>query len=199
MSSRVVETLTEPLVMGSATGKKWVYPDGFEQFENGAYDDLRIELNSSRQGANLLPAYDFANCGLLFPQNDTSEIAHANEEFTHEMKSGTPIYPHVHFIQTSAQIPIFKMLFRWYGNGDLVPAFAEYATSGTGVFAYSGGQIMQMTYFPEIPAIANGLSSHIDIKLWRDDNLVSGNVLAKFFDIHFLKDTLGSRTQGSKL
>ncbi|GAG60190.1 unnamed protein product, partial [marine sediment metagenome] len=39
------------------------------------------------------------------------------------------------------------------------------------------------------------LSSIMDIKLYRDDNVAIGDVLTKEFDIHFRKDMSGSRQE----
>lgn len=40
-----------------------------------------------------------------------------------------------------------------------------------------------------------GVSSILDIKLYRDDNVVTGDVLVKEFDIHYLVDADGSRQE----
>ena len=50
-----------------------------------------------------------------------------------------------------------------------------------------------MSEFPDIEGTnIDTVSSMMDIRLYRDDNIVSGDVLAKEFDIHYQIDGMGS-------
>jgi len=40
----------------------------------GLWDDLRFPATATRQGALAKPDFDYTNIGLLFPQNDPTEI-----------------------------------------------------------------------------------------------------------------------------
>lgn len=48
-----------------------------ESFNNDTYyEDLRMPFTQAKQGATLKPDFDYTNVGLLFPQNDATEIAY---------------------------------------------------------------------------------------------------------------------------
>lgn len=186
-------------------------PDGnYSEFENDGtlvfkgdatiWDDLRFPLTRALLGILNKPDYDFTNLGLLFPQNDTSEIVYIIAQISHKYKIGSSIYPHIHWVQSQATEAVWKMDYRWYDNGDDPTGGFTTLTAGAGYFTYPGsGSILQQSNFPAINGSGIDLiSSFLDIKLYRDDNLVTGDVLAKEFDIHFEIDTIGSRSEQIK-
>lgn len=166
------------------------------------WTDMRFPLTQDKQGANLKPDFDETNCGLLFPQNDTTEIIYAICQFDHSKKLDSNIYPHIHFIQAETNLPTFKLMYRWYDNSGNPGTFQTISTDdGDGaIFTYDdSGGMLQILPFPKITGlVGEHVSSNIDLKLYRDDNLVTGDVLSKFFDIHYEKDTEGSRQEYSK-
>jgi hypothetical protein len=163
-----------------------------------SWEDLKFPLNLSRVGANSKPEYDLTNCGLLFPQNDATEIAYITDQTPHAMKRFSIWRPHIHWIQTSAAIPVFKIAYRLYDNGTAPGAFTTIATNSQ-IFNYVSGSIAQISRFPDIAtAPLSGSSILFDIKLYRDDNVVTGDVLAKSFDIHCQIDSSGSDIEYSK-
>jgi hypothetical protein len=163
--------------------------------ENIVWDDLKAPATTIRQGATTKPDFDSTELGLLFPQNDSSEIAYIILQMPHARKNGSDISPHIHFIQDSSDEPVFKMDYRWYKNGDTVPVSWTTLTASTFAFTYPGsGSILQIASFPDIDSSSiDAVSSIIDIKLYRDDNVVTGDVLLKEFDIHYQIDQMGSR------
>ena len=172
--------------------------------DSSQWDDLSIELNRGKQGQIDKPDYDFTNLGLLFPQNSTSEIVYAIVQMKHQKKMDTMIYPHIHYIQSSANKPIFDLQYKFYNNGELVPAsFTTVKTNDVGgnqgVFTYTSGNLLQIASFPPIAAPTNEtVSANFEFKLFRNDNVVSGDVLAKYFDLHYEIDTFGSNEQYEK-
>jgi hypothetical protein len=56
--------------------------------------------------------FDETNIGLLFPQNDTTEIVFVIAQIPHNYKLGTNIKPHIHFVQSSASTPTFKIEYK---------------------------------------------------------------------------------------
>lgn len=160
------------------------------------WTDKSFPFNRERQGVTLKPDFDFTRLGLLFPQNDPSEKTYFLDQMLHQKKFGTALKPHIHFLQEAAGIPIFKLDYKFYRNGDEVPAaWTTLSTAdGTGpVFTFTANPILQIIPFPEIPAPANETaSSHIDIIVYRDDDVVSGDILGKYFDYHFQKDGDGT-------
>lgn len=89
------------------------------------------------------------------------------------------------------------MAYRWYENGEAIPGSYTELSVNTGFFEYPGsGSILQLSSFGEIDGTGiSSVSSMLDIKIWRDDNTVTGDVLAKEFDIHIEIDTIGSRSE----
>lgn len=163
------------------------------------YDDWRFPLAQSKQGSNLKPDFDQTNNGYLFPQNDTAEVLYMTDVSSHKMqvKAGMTWFPHIHYIQDEAEIPVYEYRIKLTAAGAAVPAWSSWiATTGEIVFPYSSGSIHQIVLFPEFDAYALGATSFaslIDLQLRRNDNVVSGDVLTKQFDIHVLFDSpLGS-------
>lgn len=160
------------------------------------YDDMQFPVTQAKKGINDKPDFDLTNIGLLFPQNDETEYIVLAEQFSHSLKLGTPIEPHIHYIQDEAAVPVFVLQYRWYNNGDQVPAFTTIESTGA-VLPYTSGTILQMVEFPLIDGShITGVSSWFEAKLYRKTgDAVTGDVLVKSFDIHYQKDSLGSDTE----
>lgn len=172
---------------------------GFDPLPQEYWDDLRVPLTRDKQGQGQKPDYDFTELGLLFPQNNATEIVYLILQIPHAMVVGSPLRPHIHYVQDEATFPVFKIDYRWYENGaDPTGSFTT-LTAANFAFSYVSGSILQVVSFPEIDgsAIAS-ISSILDIKLYRDDNIVSGDVLAKEFDIHYKTDGRGSALDYAK-
>lgn len=179
-----------------------------EDFDKGKilrlrWDDISVSATQTKVGSNLKPDFDFTNLGLLFPQNDTSEKIYSVFQMSHRKKLGSSIQFHIHYIQSSANKPIFTIQYRFYNNGSLVPSYSTLNTSDVGgnqgVFSYTSGSMLQIAKFPEITAPANEtVSANLDIILYRNDNTVIGDVLVKYIDLHYQIDSDGSRSEYSK-
>lgn len=164
------------------------------------FEDLRFPFTRDKQGQNDKPDFDFTNFGLLFPQNDTTEIAYIIVQFEHAMEQGSVILPHVHFNQTSVTTPTFKMDYRWYDLGNDPTGSFTTVTFDSFVFTYVSGTISQVAYINGgiDGSSITGVSSFLECKFYRDDNDVVGDVLTKEFDIHIERDSLGSNTEFTK-
>jgi len=166
------------------------------------WDDFSIPLTRDKQGQSTKPDYDFTNLGLLFPQNDATEIVYLVFQMSHAKKFGTDIKLHLHYIQNSADKPTFKIEYKWYNNGDTVPGSwttISTADGNKGVFTYSSGDMLQIGSFPAIsPPAGENVSSNLDVKFYREDNDMSGDCLGKYIDFHFQKDKEGSREEYKK-
>lgn len=173
--------------------------DTSNAFEQGFWEDLRFPASKLRRGAGGKPDFDETNIGFLFPQNDTAEKLFLNVQMPHTKILGTSVYPHIHYVQDEAEVPVFKIDYRWYNNsGDPTVDFTTVATTGL-TFTYSSGSILQIANFAAISPPANeGLSSMLDIRLYRDDNVVTGDVLVKEFDLHYMQTGFGSVDLGTK-
>jgi hypothetical protein len=165
---------------------------GKENAQGDRWDDLRFPFTQTKQGSNLKPDFDYTNIGLLFPQNDATEIVYIIAQLPHDWKIGSSLSPHIHWVQSGATSPTWKMSYRWYSNGGTIPSFTT-VTAGACSFPYTSGSIAQICGFGSISGSSiTGVSSIFEAKIYREDNVVSGDVLAKEFDIHYVKDSLGS-------
>jgi len=168
------------------------------------WEDFSIALTRSKQGINDKPDYDYNELGLLFPQNDINEVINFVVQMMHKQDVTVSIYLHCHYRQTSENQPVMALLYRLYNNGDHIPTdWITLKTSDTGgskgVLPYVDGSILQIATFPPIQAILNQkISANLDVKFYRDDNIVTGDVLAKYVDFHFQSDSLGSDTPFEK-
>lgn len=164
------------------------------------WKDDKYVLTRAAQGNTDKPDYDYTNLGLLFPKNDTSEIGYIIAQLNHDWKIGTDIWPHIHFIQDADVAYTFKIDYRWYDQGEAVPGSFTTLTIDQLEFTYVSGSILQTAY----PATAidgsgiSGISSFLDIKIYRADNVGSADLLTKEFDIHYEIDAFGSATQDAK-
>lgn len=193
--------LSGPLVVGG---------DGYEITLSGVngtqltgsatvWDDIRVASTSTKIGANSKPDFDFVNVGLLFPAGDETEKVYSNIQLPHRRKSGSMIYPHIHYVQDEAEFPVFKLDYRWHQNGsDVVSDYTTITTTG-GVFEYTSGSMLQILTFPPISAPeGDTISSMLDIIIYRTTDSVIGDVLFKEFDIHIEIDSEGSALEFTK-
>lgn len=167
--------------------------------EATVWDDLVTPATSGKRGANDKPDFDYDQLAVCFPQNDPLEYLHFNIQLTHDWKIGSTIYPHVHILQNQNQTPVFKMSYRWLETGGVVPDWSVY-TMDQLVKTYTSGTMHQIvTNSVGISGAGKGLSSIIQLKLFRQDNVYLGDCLVISFDIHIEKDALGSFTEYTKV
>ncbi len=168
--------------------------------EATAWDDLRFPATYEGTGVNNKPDFDFTNLGLLFPENNETEIVYHIAQFSHSRKSGSNLSPHIHYIQEEATPATFVMEYKWYDNGDTVPGSWTTLETSTGIYEYTSGSMLQLLEFPTIDGSSlTEISSSMDIKVYRKTgDGVSGDVLYKEMDIHFEIDGFGSDTLYTK-
>jgi len=167
------------------------------------WDDVKAPFNTAKRGQTDKPDFDFDEVGLLFPQNDTSEIIYVILQFPHRRKEGTSISPHIHWLQQNSNDVVWMMQYKWWDNGEAVPAAWTQLTEESDIFTYTSGTLLQITDFPMIDGSSiTGVSSIFFVKLWRDDNVDggagSGDALGYEFDVHFQSDQPGSANEYSK-
>jgi len=181
---------------GNGPGLYLYYGGGYIQITGvDTWDDLRFSFTSTRRGALAKPDFDYTNLGLLFPQNDSTEIVYMIGQMPHGYKPGTDIHPHSHWQQSQAGVATWKLDYKWYNNGDLVPAAFTTITTSSEAFTYTSGTLAQISSFPAIDGTGMKESSVLLMKFYRDDNVVSGDVLATEFDIHFQSNKSGTNPE----
>ena len=159
---------------------------------------------------------DWANKAIKFADSclistDTHKI-HFAYQIEHRVRLDGVAHPHIHWIQSSADVPNWWMRWRFWQNGKVVGSWTTSA-KGTQLFTYTSGTIMQLTTFDEIDftdAVGGALSvsDFLDIEFTRDtDNSsgmftgndpLSGNALLRAFDPHIQINGMGSRTEYEK-
>lgn len=166
--------------------------------ETTAWDDLLMPLQSGRQGVLNKPDFDAADGVYLFPQNDPSEIIYFNVQLPHRWKVGSVVYPHVHWHQAANQAPVWKVDYRWADIGGAVGAWQTY-TMDVLVKTYTSGTMHQISNNSTgISGAGKTISSILQCKLYRDDNVYTGDAGAVSFDVHIEVDSFGSDTEFSK-
>lgn len=170
-----------------------------EDLEDGAFvgnsrwDDYNVPLIIGKPTAGGKPDYDYSNCGYLFPQNDKTEILIVRAQMPHRYKEGTDIFPHVHWRQTANKQATFKLDYKWYNNGEVEPADWTTYTMGTYAYTYVAGTLAQINYNANgISGVGKKISSILLCKLYREDNVYTGDALTDDFDIHMQIDSTGS-------
>lgn len=162
------------------------------------WTDKSFALTRDRQGVAQKPDYDFTNRGLLFPQNDATEKVSIIDQMDHRKKFETAIRLHVHFIQTEANLPIYKIDYKFWNNGGEVPAGNTTISTADGagaLFPFVANPILQIIRFPDIALVGELISAHFEFDLYRDDNIIVGDVLTKYIDYHYEIDSDGSREE----
>ena len=168
----------------------------FTKLSTPRFNDIVFELTPSRIGSNDKPDYDYTNVGLLFPQNNVNEIAYFTIQLPHSWKVGTTIYPHIHIIQSANQQATFRVEYKWYDIGDPVPANWSIYNLDTYAITYTSGTISNIIKGTDgIDGAGMGISSILKIKLFRTDNVYTGDMLADQFDIHIEIDGFGSQEE----
>jgi hypothetical protein len=167
-----------------------------------AWDDVRNPSTLTRRGSNDKPDFDYTNLGLLFPEDDETEVIYISDQMPHAWRGTdgrkTVLRPHVHYVQDETSIPVFELQYRFYRNGTTVPSFTTIDTSsGAGaVFTYATGSILQIVRFPWIEFEGGGPSTWYDMLFYRQTgDGVTGDVLVKGFDWHAQFDAIGSRKE----
>ena len=168
--------------------------------EDTVWDDIRAPFTQTKRGALDKPDFDYTNIGLLFPQNDDAEIVYIIFQIPHNYKLGTNIYPHIHWQQMNANNVVWKMEYKWFNPGGLVPGGFTAATATTRRYTWAAGNLHQYDGWTAISGAGiTEISSMFLVKVFRDDNVDagagSGDALAFEYDIHYEIDTLGSKRE----
>ncbi|MCH9835903.1 hypothetical protein K0U83_09585 [bacterium] len=175
-----------------------------------SYDDLKFPATASKlESASTRYSFDSTDLGVAFD----ADARHTEEQLSyivqmpHAWKEGTTLYPHVHWIQTTADYPNWLLSYRVYNNNES-PGSWTLAPIDSHVFTWSSGSLAQISAFPSITMTGKSLSCLLDVKLWRDAANGSGefvgaesspvSVLMKEFDIHYEIDSLGSNEPFTK-
>jgi hypothetical protein len=207
-----VETIvTGTLAADTATIGDLTVTGSFEVTDT-YYDDLRfpltgrnIDVVSGRIG------YDFYNGTVTFATNARFNLAETVSfivQMPHAWKEGSTLKPHIHWLQQDAtDLPNWLLGYRIYKKGSVNAIESDFSNftllvASRHIFTYASGALEQITTFPDVSMIGNGLSDIVHFCLWRD----SANTSTEFsgadpsaivehvreFDIHYEINSFGS-------
>lgn len=198
------------LVIGGVANNFTVNAQG-EVVMNGTatiYDDLQHILIGERLES---PSSDIvqnnAEGTLTFKTSArNNDYVAMNIQLTHKWKIGSVVYPHLHFWQSTANVPNWILQYRWQAQGEAKVTAWTNLKIDSNAFAYTSGILNQISAFESItPPVDAGLSDILQVRLIRDYTNVLGeyagtdpvnaSVEAVSFDIHVECDTLGSNEE----
>ena len=133
------------------------------------------------------------------------DYLYTNVQLNHDRDPGSAIYPHLHFFQTSADIPNFVIYYRWQVNLDQkVDIWQKLPVLGVGRDYTEVDRTMhQVAFFGSIESPGNdNISDIVQFRIYRDTNNDSGlfeggdssigDVHVLSFDLHLYQDSWGS-------
>ncbi len=155
-------------------------------------------------------AVDFADSTSI--TNDAHKL-HFAYQIEHRFKLDGEARPHIHWLQSSSDVPNWWYRWRFVQNGKTVGAW----TSGkltTQVYSYTSGTILQLSKTTPSIDFKDAVDGHlsvsdfVDIEITRDVNNSSGlfsgndplngNATLKAFDMHLQVDSSGSINEYGK-
>lgn len=166
-----------------------------------AIDDLRFPANASNPiGAGTSTADFNADRGTLEFGGSGNEYAAFQVQMPHAWAAGTPIQPHVHWIQQEAGGVVWQLEYQILGVGETLATYPDWtvlaAEQNPGAFTYTSGFLHQLTTFPEIDMSGYGESTMLNIRLSRQGtdgaDTMSAQAEMLEFDIHYRKDKAGT-------
>lgn len=160
------------------------------------WEDLVMPLTTTKVGSNSLPHFDFNELAYMFPNNDTTEILYFQVQMPHQRKINSDVNPHIHYKQKTNQKPVFKLDYKWFNLGDTVPSTWKTYVMDASVFNWIDSSTHQLAIGSTmLDGSTYGISSMMLCKLYRDDAVVTGDVPAWQFDIHYEIDSIGSNQE----
>lgn len=180
---------------------------------SGYTDDLResmmaagIDTSTGRIG------YNYTEGGVFFATNAryTEETVHLNFQMNHGWIEGSDVHYHIHWLQTENAQPNWLTRYRKIPLGGAPGSWSALGKMNVGKYTYSSGTLHQLNEHPD-PAIdmtGMGISSILQVQLWRDTANASGlfagadpfstAAVVMYCDCHVLRDSIGSVTEYDK-
>jgi len=177
------------------------------------YDDLRVPLSEPATGT-LIPVW------AKFPYGNTDPAPYINwfkatgvdemyfvVQMPHDWAEGTTIYPHIHWVPSEdgasgPTVPRWVLQYTWSSLGAVFPAYTENAGTATVPNETLVKSKHYLTPLGEITASGKTISSMLICRIYRDGSNSSDTYVglagALEIDFHYIRNTLGSRTEYTK-
>ena len=187
--------------------------DGTIRFHGNATvfrDEERSLLTQQRLNPSDRLALNLEEGSVTYKNTATvTDFTITNIQLNHDRKHGANVFPHIHWWQTSANMPNWLLQYRWQVNGSAKETDWNYLPWNDNAFDYVSGELNQITRFGTItPPTGDGISDLLQIRLIRDVANASEeftdpetspiNQDAVSLDAHIEIDTLGSRQEYTK-
>jgi len=201
--------VTQYAKFGTNTDHTLFEEDGSMIFSGSATvwrDELGDVTKLQESGTGITESTTESAVGFETGMSYTSDYLYTNIQLNHDRKLSAPVYPHIHFSQTTSSFPNFIALYRWQVNGQpKVTDWTPIPTTG-GVFSYTSGTLNQIALFsPLTPPALSDVSDVLQFRISRDKTNSSGlfagqdtlntTVYLTSFDVHYEVDTVGSRKE----
>ncbi len=176
----------------------WVLP------VSEGWNDLNFEGNQLAAGASAPDMVDLLGSGGLrgraFDGSATSEQLYGGTELLHGYKEGTAIYPHVHWMPTTADVGNVTWFFEYsWANHDAVysePVVLSVTSLADGAWNHTRAD------FPAINGEGYTIGSHIVFRLYRDPTAATDtyehDAALLSVGIHYATDGVGSAEISTK-
>jgi hypothetical protein len=162
-------------------------------------NDLALTGLAGKLGINAKPDFDEALAAYQFPQNDATEKLFYSYQLSHAIKLNSIIRPHVHIRQASSGQSVWKFAYVISDPGKAISGTPTIYTMDSNIFTYTSGTISQIVQGSAGISIKGlGLSAMLIGALYREDNVITGDISMDFFDIHMELDGIGSNTEYTK-
>jgi len=192
------------------TGKV-TFKDNTTYSDDGmAWDDFRVAGNTTRRGAANKPAFiqvmnDGASSVGVYADKfdaDQRQDFFFSMQMPHDYKLNSPVFPHLHWMPLDGGEGFVKFEFE-YTYADIDGTFEDTATQEVTVSIDEDQYKHIMTEFPNsIDPNFTGVSGMFMCRLSRlaDDagDTFTGDIAIIEFDIHYQRDSMGSRTATTK-
>ena len=184
--------------------------DGTLKFHGDATvfrDEMHTLLHQSKNNASARMVDNIAEGSLTYKDNATvDDYAIMSIQLNHDRKNGADVYPHLHWWQTTANMPNWLIEYRWQRNGEAKVTDWTELEYTTNAFTYVSGTLNQITRFTAItPPSGDDVSDILQIRLSRDVAAASTvysvaetspvDQDAVSLDVHIEIDTVGSRQE----
>ncbi len=176
-------------------------------FDTVTWDDSMVSPTSFRSGGTAL-TFDLLTASIYTHRFDVNDEIHIAVQFPHSIKVNTIISPHIHIINKNAigasnYNVAFDFKWTWANIGSAYPAEQQQLNVKQS-FQNASALTHKMLVFNDItPVAGQGNISSIFLAMLKrvaadSEPYNTADIYSLGFDVHFQKDTVGSRFVGAK-
>ncbi len=192
--------------IGTSANNVEFKPDGTVKLNGSAtiYDDVTYDAISLQEtGPGVSVNKTESSVDYISTANNLDYMM-ANPQMPHAREIGSKIYPHIHFWQASNAVPNFALQYRWQVNGGTKTTAWTAIKCNTLAFTYVTGTLNQIAKVETgiVAPLGDNISDIVQFRIIRDTTNALGlaygadpyvgTVSVVQFDVHVVKDSLGS-------